>query len=54
MRNWIIGTLIAGAICFYIADLATKEVKEINIFNQKVVTDYVQSVNDLIKSELNK
>jgi F0F1-type ATP synthase membrane subunit a len=52
MKNWIIGTIIAGVICFYIGSLATKEVKKVNVKNQNAVNSYTQAINNLIESEL--
>jgi precorrin-4 methylase len=52
MKNWIIGTIIAGAICLYIGSLATKEVKKVATQNQQTVNAYVNSVNELIEREL--
>jgi hypothetical protein len=54
MNKWIIGTLIAGTICFYVASLATKEVKKVSVQNQETVNNYITSVNDLIERELGK
>jgi hypothetical protein len=54
MKKWIIGTLIAGTICFYIGSLATKEVKKVATQNQETVNNYITSVNDLIERELGK
>jgi hypothetical protein len=57
MRNWILATLILGAICFYVAGKASKAVKksvnrDFNIVVQH--NDTITTLQDYLDKELGR